>query len=227
MMTNLQTLKWCRGAGVGVSWNLLTGFDGETVEDYEAMVALLPKLAHLEPPMFVGQVRVDRFSPMFLRPEDFGMSKLTPHASYEHVFPRIGEGTHEIAYFFEGSRNTPLPSESFIPALLAAVVSWRQSWISKTLERRVVGGRAHVIDTRRALVEHVLERAEDEILFACDRAASVDSVAELVMRHAACDLEVFQSALHRLLQAELVIAEGSRILSLVLVESVESPRSDS
>ena len=49
-ITNVQLLKWCAELGLRPHWNLLWGFPGEPVAAFEEMAALIPKLAHLQPP---------------------------------------------------------------------------------------------------------------------------------------------------------------------------------
>ena len=65
---NVQLLKWCREYGIAVDWNLLYGFPGETDADYEAITAMLPRIRHLQLPGACGPIRLDRFSPYFVRP---------------------------------------------------------------------------------------------------------------------------------------------------------------
>ena len=67
-LENIRLLKWCRAAGVAVHWNLLHGFPGETQEDYDAMLKLLPSLRFLAAPT-LETLSVDRYSPCFEAPD--------------------------------------------------------------------------------------------------------------------------------------------------------------
>lgn len=68
-LRNIQLLKWCRQYGIEVDWNLLYGFPGETREDYDRMMELLPAIRFLPPPGACGPLRLDRFSLYFADPE--------------------------------------------------------------------------------------------------------------------------------------------------------------
>jgi ribosomal peptide maturation radical SAM protein 1 len=100
---NVQLLKWCREYGLAVDWNLLHGFPGETDADYAAMLTLLPKLSHLQAPGACGPIRLDRFSPYFQKPADFGLQNVQPLPVYRFLYPLSGLRLEQIAYYFHFS----------------------------------------------------------------------------------------------------------------------------
>lgn len=70
-LLNIRLLKWAGYYGIGVAWNLLTGFPGETDDDYRRQAELMPLLHHLEPPAVravSGSNASARTSPMTRRP---------------------------------------------------------------------------------------------------------------------------------------------------------------
>ena len=70
-----------------VDWNLLYGFPGETREDYEQILAMLPSIEFLDPPVACGPIRMDRFSPYFETPEEFGLTNdVRPMNAYPFLF---------------------------------------------------------------------------------------------------------------------------------------------
>ena len=98
---NVALLRYARSLRIRLSWNLLAGFPGDRVDDYEQMAELLPHLVHLEPPDGMGFVRFDRFSPYFDYPERFGISNLRPKAAYFDIFPSWTR-FDQLAYYFDG-----------------------------------------------------------------------------------------------------------------------------
>lgn len=78
---NIWLLRECSSRQILPVWNLLTGIPGETRQDYEATLALLPFLEHLEPPKGWGKIRIDRYSPYFDRPEEHGIRNVRPFAA--------------------------------------------------------------------------------------------------------------------------------------------------
>src|SRR5262249_21925757 len=98
-LKNIQLLKWCRQYGISADWNLLYGFPGETREDYREMMRLFPAIRFLGPPVAWGPVRMDRFSPYFDSPSQFGMQNVRPLAPYSHLYPFPEESLAKIAYY--------------------------------------------------------------------------------------------------------------------------------
>jgi len=46
MLQNVRTLKWCRYYGLGVAWNLIHGFPGETEDDFTASLKLVDEVGY-------------------------------------------------------------------------------------------------------------------------------------------------------------------------------------
>ncbi|HET9143280.1 RiPP maturation radical SAM C-methyltransferase, partial [Actinophytocola sp.] len=128
---NVNLLRWARYYGIAVAWNILWGFPGETAADYAAQAAVLPHLAHLQPPASADRVWLERFSPLFSRPDRFPMRSRRPEPSYAHVYPSTVD-TERIAYFFDYELMESLP-ESAYAALRAAVAEWSRVWAGDTV----------------------------------------------------------------------------------------------
>nr|BAP82649.1 radical SAM domain containing protein [Streptomyces cirratus] len=127
-LLNVRLLKWAHHYGVRVDWNLLTGFPGETDEDYTGQADLVPLLTHLEPPAGVGRIWLERFSPYFTDPS-FGMSEVTPKQAYRFAYPVPGLDHERIAYFFD-YRAREVSSPEAVAVLAKAVEGWQRSWES-------------------------------------------------------------------------------------------------
>lgn len=100
-MQNILCLKWAQYYGIEVSWNILTGFPGETDDDYRRQINLLKLLIHLQPPVAVGNLWLERFSPYFTRPEHYGIKITGPGRAYAHVYDGATMDLMKIAYDFE------------------------------------------------------------------------------------------------------------------------------
>ncbi|MFI5247302.1 MAG: RiPP maturation radical SAM C-methyltransferase, partial [Nitrospirales bacterium] len=72
-MQNVICLKWSSYYHVAVSWNILLGFPGETNEDYRRQIDLIPSLFHLHPPEATGKFWLQRFSPYYTKPHEYGV----------------------------------------------------------------------------------------------------------------------------------------------------------
>ena len=94
-------LRYARVFGMTVAWNLLTEFPGDSADEFEQTLNILPLLRHLNPPVAVSPISIDRFSPYFEESARFGILGLRPWAGYRDVFPEEAD-LGALAYHFEG-----------------------------------------------------------------------------------------------------------------------------
>lgn len=125
---NIALLRYALACGLSLNWNLLHSLPGDQVEDYRKMIALLPALAHLQPPSSLSSLSVDRFSPYFNEPARFGISNLHPAGRISDLYPP-GTNFAAIAYHFEGEYVSGLAAdEPFKSDFLRAVAQWQDCW---------------------------------------------------------------------------------------------------
>ncbi|MDE3019760.1 MAG: RiPP maturation radical SAM C-methyltransferase [Nitrospirota bacterium] len=124
-MQNVQCLKWSLYYHVDVSWNILLGFPQETDEDYRKQIELIPSLLHLQPPQGTGKFWLERFSPYFTRPSQYGIRITGPGLAYAYVYdPRVVD-LEKIAYDFEYEIDHKV-SPGLYEELTQLVRDWRQ-----------------------------------------------------------------------------------------------------
>jgi ribosomal peptide maturation radical SAM protein 1 len=123
---NVNLLRWARYYGIDVGWNVLWGIPGETAEDYVQQAALMPQLAHLQPPDTEGRIWLERFSPMFTELPDSAFRFKRPERSYSLVYPP-GIDLTKAAYFFDYELVDALPEEAY-GDLRQAIAQWREAW---------------------------------------------------------------------------------------------------
>jgi ribosomal peptide maturation radical SAM protein 1 len=100
-LQNILCMKWAMYYGVEVNWNILIGFPGETDEDYRQQIQLIQLLSHLPPPECVGDLWLERFSPYYTRPEEYGITITGPGEAYPYVYDSEDIDLVRIAYDFE------------------------------------------------------------------------------------------------------------------------------
>lgn len=120
---NILCLKWSVYYGIEVSWNILVGFPGETDEDFRQQIRLLKLLYHLPPPECVGNLWLERFSPYFMRPAEYGIKIKGPGEAYPYVYGDGGIDLLKIAYDFEFETENRTD-----PALKAELSRTVQEW---------------------------------------------------------------------------------------------------
>ena len=126
MLDNVRILKWCRYYGINVVWNLLYGFPGETVEDYQQQLGVLELLSHLQPPSAMIRIWLERFSPYFTARDRYPIRDIRAESSYGYVYPS-DVLLDDIAYFFEYSMDDTVEDEELV-ATTNLITAWRASW---------------------------------------------------------------------------------------------------
>ncbi len=107
-------------------------------------------MRHLPPPWAVFKVRIDRFSPYFMRPDQYGL-KLRPKAFYDFVYPIDGEPLHDLAYYFDdlhaATAEYAAAAVEWHPILNDLVRDWFAAWHVRDPAKRP----ALFVDTRAGL----------------------------------------------------------------------------
>ena len=209
---NVQTLKLAAEAGVSVEWGHLLGFPGERVEDYEEILAIMPKLHHLAPPSSVAVVRADRFSPYFATPEAFGI-EVEPLRAYRYVFPFGNESIRRIAYHFEIKGVIDDELRRMHARLRVAATHWRDS--NARLSAAPIGAEVRVVDSRSGEERvSVLKPISAAVLSRCAEIVGVRQVTERlspIFGGAA-----ISDAIEALVDASMIMREDDALLALPL-----------
>lgn len=125
-MQNIVCLKWSYYYRITVSWNILLGFPGETNDDYLHQIDMIPSLVHLQPPEATGKFWLERFSPYFARPHEYGVRLTGPGLAYEYVYDPRHIDLMKIAYDFEYElENWPIDPHVY-QELVSAIEGWQR-----------------------------------------------------------------------------------------------------
>ena len=151
---NIALLRYCRSVGISVNWNLLYAFPGDQIEWFETTHGLFPYIVHLMPPSGVYHLSIDRFSPYFNSPADFGIRRIEPMAAYSDVFP-LHADIERIAYHFVGDYDSGSRSRrDVVDKITEGVGIWRKRWtegVAPKLElTEVTDGIFLLVDSRSA-----------------------------------------------------------------------------
>lgn len=123
-LQNIFFLKWAMYYGIEVTWNILTGFPKETDEDYRQQAKLLESITHLQPPIGVGDIWLERFSPYFTRPDQYGVRITGPGAAYKYVYGSDEIDMMKVAYDFEFETDNNI-DPAVVAELQQVVSNWK------------------------------------------------------------------------------------------------------
>jgi ribosomal peptide maturation radical SAM protein 1 len=215
---NVNLLRWATYYGIGVAWNILWGFPGETEEDYARQAAVVPHLLHLPPPASANRVWLERFSPMFTQPDRFRTRRREPEPSHRYVYPSTVD-IERIAYVFEYEFENALPDTAYTP-LRKAVSEWSRAWgatVPPTLVYRSSPGYLEIYDTRQPdhAGTYTFHDTLADIYLACtERPTTAKAVRDRVDH----DLPVraVEDAFEQFQERGLMFLDGTLALSLAL-----------
>jgi hypothetical protein len=221
MMQNIQLLKWCAEYMVTPIWNMLAGFPNEDPADYDQQAKLVPLLTHLPPPSALYLVTIQRFAPLYVRAEEFGLRNIRSTKAYRYVYPFPEEELKDLAFQFDFDFADGRNPWTYTRELNRAIEVWIAENGRSTLTSRPVGEELVVRDSRAVAVkeEHRLKGIRRFIYEFCDAAHTITDI----QKHLAATLpfeEISDSAVQEILaefiHAKLMIAENGRHLSLAV-----------
>ncbi len=165
---NIALMRYARALNIALSWNWLYGFPGEKEQWFAEVLQILPALDHLPPPHGVYPIVIERFSPYFTAPQEYGLGQLQAHAKYATIFPGLANRA-QLAYHFSAvSAQATFADSKLLPEAERQVALWQESWRRTSNTPNLVilalqGGQYMLIDSRRLHTEpqtHLLNHAQ-------------------------------------------------------------------
>jgi ribosomal peptide maturation radical SAM protein 1 len=218
---NLALLKFCAMYGIEPAWNLLIGFPGEGADVYRKYLDDLPLLTHLYPPSGVYPVRFDRYSPYFVKAQEYGLD-LHPLDYYSMIYPFSGDALSNLAYYFAdfniGAEYAQTVSQ-WIGKIREKVNLWIESWKSDD-EHPVLllykAGDQHMIRDSRSgkLQEYPISAVSARILKLMAETKRIGDVNKEFTNGSSIDAAKEIAILR---EKGLLFAEENRFMSLALV----------
>lgn len=222
-LQNIQLLKWCAELKIRVIYNLIWGFPGESPDDYQKMLELIPLITHLCPPVGAGNIRIDRFSPNFNTHKELGFSKLTPYPAYGYVYPLDSKIVDNLAYYFVPEYENLAIERSTTKGLSKEIKNWEKTYERSELFFMDKGTQLLIWDFRPCAKETLLILDDYSRLayLACDEAKTLQQIQNLWTKTPLMPLDEIRlkDALDRFVDQYLMIKEGEQYLSLAYRKS--------
>lgn len=222
MLRNVRLLKWAYYYGMRVSWNLLTGFPGETEEDYEEQMHVISLIRHLPPPSGSGPIWLERFSPYFFD-RSFPVKNVRPLSVYPFIYPEEAINLDEIAYFFQYEMDEIVPDENH-KEMRGELADWKAAWERKprpALLYQRAPDWIQIVDRRaKEMAAHAFQGWEADLYELC---GETDRTPEFLHEHLARTKngtapkpEEVRASLDKFCSLGLMLEEKNRFLSLAL-----------
>jgi ribosomal peptide maturation radical SAM protein 1 len=217
---NLCLMKYCAAYGIEPGWNLLIGFPGEGEDVYRKYLDDLPLLVHLPPPSGVYPVRFDRYSPYFVKSDEYGL-RLRPLDYYSLIYPFPEDALGNMAYYFADTNTEAEYARAvskWIGKIREKIERWTNAWRNGAVPKLILSGAGEesmITDSRSGEVqEYRIGATGSRVLnVLADKAKRVGDVAR------ECgDIAGFNAAqeVANLRAKGLLFQEEDRYLSLVL-----------
>jgi len=221
-LRNIQLLKWCKEYEIGVDWNMLYGFPGETQQDYDQILRLLPAIRFLGAPTGYGSIRLDRFSPYFDHANDYGLINVRALSPYRYLYPFADCSLDRIAYYFDFDYHPTVDPTGYAQTVIAYIQQWQ--YFPELGSLRAIdqlNGALLLLDTRSdAYFPQVkLEELERCVYEYCDQVHSLPSIMrhlQAVFPEAECSETAVKRFLESLVANKLMVTDGKNYLSLAL-----------
>ena len=208
---NIILLRNCKSRGIRVLWNFLCKIPGESVNAYNEILKLIPKIEHLNPPDGLREIIVARYSQYFDASEKFGIERITPWKSYFDLYPKSSR-LNDIAFHFDGEYRTELMDDhGLLRQLDKALNYWKETWFDekKLPSLRVIEPSANkfcIVDTRSG-AEAKLYKIDSSMVKALNYFSHPRRLNQ--------DLEFFHDEINFLVNHNLVIEYEGVLLSVV------------
>ena len=223
-LQNIQLLRWCEELGIGVAWNVLAGFPGESPSEYQRQAELVPLLTHLQSPVSISPIRLDRFSPFFMKSEELGIRKLRPKPGYYYSYPLGRKELARLAYFFDFDYADGRNVFDYIGVMQTAIQKWWDVRLTDPaqqprLDAHCGKNEVTLTDTRSVAVQnsHHLEGLAARIYLHCDSAQSLINLQRQVGTEAG-EADI-QKVLADCLGARIMIEMDGQYLSLAVIRN--------
>ncbi|HXH38237.1 MAG TPA: RiPP maturation radical SAM C-methyltransferase [Thermoanaerobaculia bacterium] len=220
---NVQLLKWAAELSMEISWIFLIDVPGQRDDWYFELLAWLPLVSHLSPPVYATPIQFVRFSPYHRDASAYSLD-LVPEPAYAHVYPLPPDEMRDLAYYFV-DRN-PAPPPALGQRLLVAWLGfWRDAHEDASarpvLEMHRSDETIEITDTRscRTADHHVLPPLAARIYAACDEATDRRSLAERTSIEPTLLGEIIAS----LIADKLLLDFDGRLLALAVDTSPSGP----
>lgn len=231
---NVATLKHGYLNRIVVHYNVLFGYPDEDPEWTKAMLAQLPTIYHLSPPISRSLIQVTRFAPLHSEPHRFGIYRRHRHDwRYDVMFSKAyleetGFDLDRYVYTFERNFDQSAELVEAHNLLVHQVEHWKSQHrvrdVALTYDARPEG--AVFADSRFGPAREIrLDESEWRVYQAIDEAPVLES--RIPDRTGGLSRDVCRAALDRLEEERLVWREGATVLGLAVPEEVHTSHVES
>lgn len=146
----VQCVKWSTELYITNAYGVLHDNPGETVADYVEMESVVDYIQHLSPPSYITPVILDRFSPYYLHPGDYGVRNVRPQEGDLLSFPDPSIALEKLVYHFEYDCDdqTNQDLRAAVNRCVTRLRLWRHNYRPNTLVYEDRHDQVYILDRR-------------------------------------------------------------------------------
>lgn len=145
---NLLILRNGRSINMFLDWNIIWGLPGDTLQDYQEILALLPLIRHLQPPNNFTPLLLMRFSPYLLQQHAHLVTQTRPWTVFEDIYP-AGVQIENLATYYTGRYSSgALENPAVMQEIARQIDIWRGCWEKTRLAMNPFLGNYIIMDNR-------------------------------------------------------------------------------
>lgn len=211
---NIAFLKHCEKYHIIAAWNYLIGTPGETPEDINEALDIIPLIEHLAPTPAAIPVEFCRGNAYCNHPERYGL-ELMPGRSINFYSPADETYIMETAFIFDrGNGYKESADEIKLKSKLTKAVD---DWLHRPDETFLymkTGETLEIMDTRKVRVRefHRLDGIKRDIYLAANEPVGIDFLPEKL----GCSENEIRSAVAELTEDKLLLSMNGKILALAV-----------
>ena len=229
-LINIQCVKWCSLFKVNTNYNLIFGHPNETERDYIESIETIKKIYHLQPPKAVMQIILLDNSPLYRKPEKYGITKILPWDIYKLLLPNLSTRDRDaFAYYYNFEFNASIRINKIYHYFIKEINEWIENYEEKKYYffMDIINQNKAIIYDNRPLengdkkpVKITFTKALDiEIIRYLDSIKTIDEIFNHLRNVGFKKISKTQVKyrLFRLIELNIIISEFNEYLSLPLI----------
>ena len=214
-LINIRVLKWAQEIGLNVYWTLLYGFDCETFNSMQVQNSLLRSIRHLQPPLHATPVRLERNSPMFKNPGQYGIKEYWPAEAALHTYPYELNVVRDIVKFFDYDCDRHSHDNHHVAELQNIIEDWQKQWVSDQLYYLNGKSFVKICDSRDGIRTITLRGWRMELFLDFDEIQETDVIINKYNDKESIPCDSVADFIRELNDMKLLYCDGSKAISVV------------
>ncbi|MGN8845542.1 RiPP maturation radical SAM C-methyltransferase [Niallia sp. HCP3S3_B10] len=215
LLQNLRLLRLCKEYGIIPFWNIIFGFSGESSEEIQGQIDIMKKINHLQPPVAISKIRLDRFSPYFNEQKKYNIRINGPIKSYKYIYRDKGININKLAYYFDYN-NDAVFENKILNEFVSQFENWKDNFIQTDLFMYQRNMDKFVCRIGESNSIYKLNEIQGKILVYARNITSIKKIIENVIKDVDCNEEDILSNIQELEKLGFIIMERNKLLTIVL-----------